>query len=245
MLRDGDSLPVLPFTVAHVARHYSNQTELMKLVHSLFAMAALAVSVSSQTIVVSLSNGWTGTSPVCSSDINNFFNNNGTGVVVMGGASAGVGTSLGLCSTRAAASIQGQHQGTGSVSDGSQAVIGSIEFYSHPTGGSVFCTLNAQPESPVNRLRGVGYSGSTIATVAVTCPLFGWQRATCVSSAIAPPAFPTMQTVPVSATGTATNQTSFSVNMSAGARSYGALTVLGDAFQMFAGANATGTVTLF
>lgn len=217
----------------------------MKIVQSLFAMAVLAVSVSSQVIVVSLSGGWTATPAVCVQVINNFSTNNGTGVFVAGGASAEVGTGLGGCIVRGAASVQGLHQGTGTVSDGRQAVAGTIEFYSHPTGGNVFCTLNAQPESPVNFLAGSGYSGSAIATVAVTCPLFGWQRATCVSNAVAPPAFPTMQTLPVSATGLASGQTSFSVNMSAGARSFGALTLFGDGFTLFAGANATGTVTLF
>jgi hypothetical protein len=217
----------------------------MKLIASILAAASVAGGLSAQNqIDVSLSGGWTAT-PCCLQQINNFSSNNGAGVFLQGGASAEVGTTLCTNDTIARASIQGLHQGTGSHSDGRQAVVGCSEFYTRPTPGSVYCVLNAQPISPSANLQGTGYSGSALGTVIVTCPLFGNQTASAVADAVPPPAFPTMQTVPVSATGTASNVTSFQVDMDAGSRCWGQLTDLGSGIQLFAGADASGTVTLF
>jgi hypothetical protein len=219
----------------------------MKLLYSLLVAAACVGSASAQSqIIVSVGAGWTVT-PGCGQTVNNFSSNNGSGVAVVGGASAEVGTDqcpLGY-PTRAVASVTGQHLGTGSHTDGQNAVEGDIEFYNNLMGGNVFCTLNAQPAGASALLTGSGYSGAAIATVAVTCPLFGWQRATAVANAVPPPAFPTMQTLPVSATGVALGVTSFRVNMSAGSRAWGTLTTFGSGIQLFADANASGTVTLF
>ncbi|MFK7740059.1 MAG: hypothetical protein AB8H80_07010 [Planctomycetota bacterium] len=219
----------------------------MKLLSSALAALVCAAGLSAQSdIIVSISNGWTVTEG-SDQTINNFSSNNGAGVAIGGSCSAEVGTNQNPSGfgTIASASINGTHFGGGTHTEGSSAVEGDIEFYSHPTGGSVFVTLNAQPVNASATLFGAGYSGAATATVAVTCPLFGWQRATAAASAVPPPAFPTMMTLPVSATATATNQTSFRVNMSAGSRAWGTLTSFGDVINLNASADASGTVTLF
>jgi len=214
-----------------------------KYILTLTAVAAFAATASAQMINVSLANGWTAT-PACQQIVNNFSSSNGAGGFMAGGSSAEVGTSLGVCYTRGAATAQGALLSGPPVTDGRTATAGTIEFYAHPTGGNVSVTLNAQPERAVRNLRGTGYSGRTTATVAVTCPYFGWLRATAITIASPPPGLASLQTVPVSASASATGQTSFLVNMAAGSTATGTVSLVGDAIQIFSGANATGTVTL-
>lgn len=209
----------------------------MKTVSFAIAAAAFAVATPAQMINVSLANGWAGVP--ASQQVYNPFSG-----VVFGGCTADVGTSVSAAYTRATATVQGiLLSGTGG-SGSSVATAGRIEFYTKATPGNASVTLSAQPEPGVYNLRGQGYSGQAQASVMAKCPLFGWQRATAIATAVPPPQFPFMSTVPVTASGTATGITSFSVNMSAGSSANGQLTIAPSAIQLFAGANVTGTVIL-
>ncbi|MFO1076311.1 MAG: hypothetical protein U1E73_01135 [Planctomycetota bacterium] len=209
----------------------------MKTITTALAAAAFAAAVPAQMINVSLANGWTAV-PASQSVFNTFSG------VVFGGCSADVGTSLSLAYTRATATVQGILLSGSGGSGGTVATAGRIEFYSKATPGTATATLNAQPEPGVYNLRGQGYSGQAQASVMARCPLFGWQRATAIATAVPPPAFPFMATVPVTATGTASGITSFNTNMSAGGSANGTLTQIPSGIQLFAGANVTGTVVL-
>tara|TARA_R110002072_G_scaffold177524_2_gene333441 strand:+ start:7400 stop:8056 length:657 start_codon:yes stop_codon:yes gene_type:complete len=208
------------------------------------AVAALATAGSAQQINVSLGGGWAVT-PVSQSNFLQFSQNNPTNQgFISGGALADAGSSMSNWFTSGGGSVQGYTISGSTVSGNASRTAGVTEFYTNAAGnGQVQVSLTAQPVRPLARLRGAGYSGSVTATVAVTCPYFGWLTASASATAVPPPAFPFMTTLPVSASATASNQSAFSLNMNSGATASGTLPA-GSAMQMYAGANATGTVTL-
>jgi hypothetical protein len=208
------------------------------------AVAVLATAASAQQINVSLAGGWTVT-PFSQSNFLQFSQVNPTSQgVIMGGALADAGSSMSNWFTRGSASVQGYTVGGDTVSGSASRTAGATEFYTNAAGnGTVLVTLSAQPEQPTAALRGSGYSGTVTGTVAVTCSYFGWLTASASATAVAPPAIPTSQTNQVTASALAFNQSAFNLNMNSGATSSGSLPA-GSQMQLFAGANATGTVTL-
>lgn len=211
---------------------------------SSLAAAALATVASAQQIVVSMGGGWTVT-PVSQSNFLQFNQSNPTGQgIIQGGALADAGSSMSNWFTRGSASVQGYCISGASVTGSASRTAGVTEFYTNAGGnGQVAVTLTCQPERPIARLRGAGYTGQTTATVAVTCPYFGWLNAQCIANAVPAPQNPFLATLPVTASAQASNQSSFNLNMNAGATSSGTLPA-GSAMQLFAGANCVGTVTL-
>ena len=211
---------------------------------SSLAVAAMATAVSAQQINVSLGGGWAVT-PISQSNFLQFSQTNPTGQgFISGGALADAGSSMSNWFTGGSGSVQGYTISGSTVSGGASRTAGVTEFYTNAAGnGQVLVTLTAQPERPLARLRGTGYSGSTTATVAVTCPYFGWLTASSSATAVPPPAFPLSATLPVTASALVFNQSAFNLNMNAGATASGTLPA-GSAMQMYAGATGLGTVTL-
>jgi hypothetical protein len=221
------------------------RTRIMKnLLITSLAVAALATVASAQQINVSRGTGWAVT-PVSQSNFLQFSQSNPTNQgFISGGALADAGSSESNWFTGGGGSVQGYCISGSTVSGSASQTAGVTEFYTNAAGnGTVDVTLSAQPLRPLVRLRGAGYSGSVSGTVAVTCPYFGWLSASASATAVPPPAFPFMTTLPVSASAMVANQSTFSLNMNAGATASGNLPA-GSAIQMYAGANATGTVIL-
>jgi len=216
----------------------------MKTLITSLAVAALASVVSAQQINVTTGGGWMVT-PISQSNFLQFSNSNPSGQgIIMGGALGDAGSSTANWFTRGTSSVQGYTISGATVTGSASRTAGVTEFYTNAAGnGVVNVTLAAQPETPIARLRGSGYSGQATSIVRVTCPYFGWLTARCIANAVAAPQFPFMTTVPVSATASAVNQSNFNLNMNSGATVTGTLPA-GSAMQLFVGANATGTVVL-
>ncbi len=229
---------------------YANQirfTRIRIMKNALFPLIAISVlttAVSAQQINVSRGVGWTVT-PVSRSNFLQFSQSNPTGQgFISGGASADAGSSMSNWFTRGSGSVQGYLSSGSGVSGSASQTAGVTEFYTNLAGnGQVVVSLTAQPEQPFANLLGSGYSGKATAIVAVTCPYFGWLRASSLATAVPPPAFPTMSTLPVTASAVAFNQSAFNLNMNSGATASGKISTR-SAMQLFAGANATGFVTL-
>lgn len=212
------------------------------------AAATLTAAASAQQITVSIAGGWTVT-PISRNNYVPFNQSNGSGGVIIGGVLANAGSSSSGWYTQGSATMQGYNVAGATVAVGTSmspvsTTAGVTEFYTNASGnGTVLVTLSAQPDQAIARLRGSGYSGTVTATVAVTCPYFGWLTASASASAVAPPAMPTTQTLPVTASALVFGQSAFSLNMNSGASAWGALPA-GSQMLLYAGANASGTVTL-
>ena len=212
------------------------------LVASAIALLA-ASSAHAEKFTLNMSGAWSIVGQPCNRQvINNFTETNGAGGVLTGGASATVqmpGYIIG------AATVQGFLPAGAPITATRTATTGCITFYSHPTGGSV--TINAVVQAGAGLSRSRGQTGRGVAQTAVrfTCPLFGWLFGRSVARYTTSPNQPgVISTVPQSASASASGQTSFRTNASAGAIAAGALNSIGDAMQLNSNMGACVNLTL-